>query len=371
MPRARAPAPGRRAQQQEGAAAGAAAPSPAAAPGGGGRLKASGGASASTRSSTSPQQQQQQQQQEQQQEQQHNRQRADRHSHRRRRSSSSLALAAAALTVALAALATAPRPAGAVPPDYDPLAQNRTCTYTARGIKASAFFSGPKGGSGPTAGNVRDLIEADRNGPAARAATASSAESSSGDDSDEAPLFPLDPSARAFRNNRTATAATACFGPGETYDPALVAEGVKHNCRWRWSPRGGKAEEEDGGGDKAATATTSAPPARSPWSDPDALVDFEEEQACLPVLTSNCYCYSVGRVVGSYCDPGLAGLGQGVSFPIDECAPVVKGVVADGGKPVPSEEIRRVQQGLERPPAKGHYIALAVMPSKMDKFNVE
>jgi hypothetical protein len=270
-----------------------------------------------------------------------------------------LALATAAAAAAAALLLLAPRAAVAIPPDYDPIAQNRTCTYVARGVRASVFFAG-----GPKAGQVRDLVEKDPNGAAAKAATATNAESSSAGVPDSSPLFPLDSGTARFRADRSATAASACFGPGETYDPALVMAGHKNSCRWRWSQ-----QRSGGGGGNSSSSTTGAP---SPGNkdDPNALVDFEEEQACLPVLTSNCYCYSVGRSPGSYCDPGLAGLGEGVSFPIDECAGVVKGVIADGGRPVPRDEIRDVQAGARRPPAQGHYIGLAVMPSWEDKYNV-
>jgi hypothetical protein len=78
-----------------------------------------------------------------------------------------------------------------------------------------------------------------------------------------------------------------------------------------------------------------------------------EHNACDVLIRSNCYCYSVGRYTGSYCEPGLSGLGKALPLPIAGCDAAVAGVIADGGKQVDAATVYST-------PPSGHYIALAV-----------
>lgn len=80
-----------------------------------------------------------------------------------------------------------------------------------------------------------------------------------------------------------------------------------------------------------------------------------EHNACDILLRSNCYCFSINRNVGSYCEPGLGSTGRALPLPIADCSAAVAGVVADGGKPVDARTV------YTRAPT-GHYIALAVKP---------
>lgn len=81
-----------------------------------------------------------------------------------------------------------------------------------------------------------------------------------------------------------------------------------------------------------------------------------EEHASDILLRTNCYCYSVARYVGSYCEPGLGGTGKRFPMPVRNCAASVAGVLADGGQLVSRETVYNVAP-------TGHYIALAVRPA--------
>lgn len=81
-----------------------------------------------------------------------------------------------------------------------------------------------------------------------------------------------------------------------------------------------------------------------------------EENACDILVRSNCYCYALGRYMGSYCEPGLGATGIPLPLPVRNCAAAVAGVLADGGKPVD-------RQTVYTGSTTGHFIALAVKPA--------
>lgn len=108
----------------------------------------------------------------------------------------------------------------------------------------------------------------------------------------------------------------------------------------------------------AGNLACARPPA-CPRLQPAARRTHREEHACDILIRTNCYCYSIGRFVGSYCEPGLGATGAKFPLPMHDCGKAVAGIVADGAKPVDRWTVYNRPTG-----ADSHYIALAVKPAE-------
>jgi hypothetical protein len=71
---------------------------------------------------------------------------------------------------------------------------------------------------------------------------------------------------------------------------------------------------------------------------------------------ANCYCYSLGQYVGSYCSPGFGATGEHLPTPIKDCGAAVAGLVLDGAQPVDRNTVYGADPGPD-----SHYIAMAVV----------
>lgn len=141
--------------------------------------------------------------------------------------------------------------------------------------------------------------------------------------SESATYFPLETTQAVTLYDKP---SRACFGPGESIDLSAIQAQRKLPCVYKVNQWG--------------------------------YIDYWEYHACDSLLKANCYCYSINKFVGSYCEPGLGGTGKSFQLPVVNCSSSIKGVIADGGKPVSRDALKKMP--------KGHYIALAVKPADVN-----